>query len=119
MKTRAELAATARADGKSWSDLCEQVGADRMDEPGPMGEWTFGDMSGHLLGWRNRTIARIEAAGRGEPEPADPWPADLDDDDRINDWIKSRHAGRSGPQLAAEFGASYERLASAIEGLTD
>jgi hypothetical protein len=86
-----------------------------------MGEWTFGDMAGHLLGWRNRTISRLEAAGRGEPDPAPPWPAELpaDDDDAINDWIREQHAGRSAEQNVADYDASYDRLAAAIESISE
>ena len=76
-------------------------------------------MAGHLLGWRNRTIARLEAFSRGEPDPPDPWPAELDDDDAINEWIRSQHADRTPNQLVAECGASYDRLTSVIESMPD
>ena len=69
---------------RTWS---QDVGEDRMTEPGPMGAWTFKDLSAHLLGWRDRTIARLEAAAEGRTEPPAPWPAELDDDDSINAWI--------------------------------
>ena len=95
-----------------------------------MGEWSFADMAGHLLGWRNHTIARLEAAGRGEPEPAAPWPSEIVDDDRfsgpdladpvtINAWIHEQHAGRSPEQLVGDYDASYDRLIAAIEALPD
>src|SRR5262249_14986178 len=81
-KTSAELLDAIREARRFWRSLTAEVGEARFDEPGPMGDWTFADMAGHLAGWRNRTIARVEAAGRGGPEPANPWPAELDDDDR-------------------------------------
>jgi len=93
MATRTEQTDKIRADQQFWRDLAAEVGPDRYAESGPMGDWSFGNMAGHLLGWRNRTIARLEAAGRGEGEPANPWPAELDaDDDRVNDWIHDQHA---------------------------
>ena len=119
MPTKADLIAAVHADQRFWRDLAAEVGPARYDDPGPMGEWSFGDVAGHLLGWRNRTIARLEAAGRGEPEPAAPWPADLDDDDRINDWIREHHAGRSAAQNVADYDASYDRLAAALEALPE
>ena len=119
MRTRTEQTNMIRADQQFWRDLAAEVGPDRYAEPGPMGEWTFGDMAGHLLGWRNRTIARLEAAGRGEAEPANPWPAELDDDDIINDWIHEQHADRSPEQLVADYDASYDRLLRALEALPD
>ena len=118
MRTQAEQIAALRADQEFWRALAAEVGPARYAEPGPMGEWTFTDMAGHLAGWRERTISRVLAVARGEPEPAPPWPAGLDADDdvdRVNDWIRDRDAGRSPEQLVAEYDASYDRLIEALE----
>src|SRR6478672_11440810 len=119
MRTKAEQVAAIRADQQFWRALAAEVGPDRYAEPGPMGEWSFGDMAGHLLGWRRRTIARLEAAARGEPEPAPPWPTELDDDDVINDWIREQHAGQVPAQLVQDYDASYDALAAAIDSLPE
>lgn len=101
----------------AWSDLVAAVGPDRMLEPGPMGDWTFKDLAAHLTGWRERTIARLEAAGRGEPEPPAPWPAALTEDDAINDWIQAQHQDRSVSDVLADADASYLRLSMAVQSL--
>jgi hypothetical protein len=119
MRSRSEQIAAIRADQQIWRDLAAEVGPDRYTEPGPMGEWTFGDLAGHLLGWRNRTITRLEAFSRGEPDPPDPWPAELDDDDSINDWIHSHHGDRSPEQLVGDYDVSYDRLIGALESIRD
>jgi hypothetical protein len=123
MRTKDEAIGALRADQQFWRDLADRVGPDRYTEPGPMGEWSFGDMAGHLLGWRNRTIARLEAFSRGEPEPPNPWPAELDDaadgDDSINDWIRVQHAGRTPAQLVADYDAAYDRVIAALETMSD
>ncbi len=119
MRTKAEQLAAIRADQQFWRALAAEVGPDRYAEPGPMGEWSFGDMAGHLLGWRRRTIARLEAAARGEPEPAPPWPPELDDDDVINDWIHEQEAGQPPAQLVRDYDASYDGLAAAIDALPE
>jgi hypothetical protein len=119
MRTKAEAVAALRADQQFWRDLATRVGPDRYADPGPMGEWSFGDLAGHLVGWRNRTIARLEAFARGEQEP-NPWPAELDgDDDAINDWIHDQHAGRTREQLVADYDASYDRIVAALERMPD
>jgi len=120
-KAQAELAARVRSDRQVWRDLVAAAG-DRTEEPGAMGEWTFGDLAGHLAGWRNRRCAMLEAAGRGEPVPPDPWSAEISDDEdieAINVWIREHDRDRSAAELIADFDASYERLAAAIEALPE
>jgi len=119
MRSKAEQLAVLRADQQFWRDLAAEVGPERYAEPGPMGEWSFGDLAGHLLAWRNRTIARLEAAGRGEPEPVAPWPRQMVDDDAINDWIRREDAGRSSEELVGAYERSYDRLAAAIDALPE
>jgi hypothetical protein len=119
LRTKAEQIAGIQADQRFWRELAAEVGADRYAEPGPMGEWSFGDMAGHLLGWRNRTISRLDALGRGEPDPPTPWPAELDDDDVINDWIREHDAGRSPEELVAAYDRSFDRLAAAIDAVPE
>ena len=118
------LAATIDAEHRAWRDRIAEIGEDRMTEPGPMGEWTFRDLVVHLLGWRERTIARLEAVAAGRPDPADPWPAELDDDDAINDWFQAQGADRSVRDVLDAADRSYERLGAALasipaETLTD
>jgi len=123
MRTRAEQIAAIRADQQFWRDLAAEVGPDRYTEPGPMGEWSFGDMAGHLVGWRNRTLARLEAFSRGEPDPPNPWPPELDDNDdddaAINTWIHNHQGGRSPAQLVGDYDASYDRLVAILETMPD
>jgi hypothetical protein len=99
---------------RAWREVVDQVGMDRMDEPGPMGAWSFRDLAWHLLAWRERTIAKLEAGAAGEPMPPDPWPDGLEDDDAINDWMQEQGRGRSTAEVLAGIDASHERLANAL-----
>jgi hypothetical protein len=123
VRTRAEQVAGIKADQQFWRDLAAEVGHDRYAEPGPMGEWSFGDLAGHLTGWRNRTINRVNAFARGEPDPPNPWPAELDanvgGDDPVNAWIHAQHAGRTPAELVGEYDASYDRLIAALDSVPD
>ena len=114
-RTKEELVAEIRADRRFWRALVDEVGRDRMDEPGPMGEWTFRDLAAHLAGWRNHRIALLEAQGRGEPLPPPPWPAEFEDDDDINAWIYARAHGRELDEVLADYDGTFERLARALE----
>ncbi len=102
-----------------WRALVAEVGEDRMLEPGPMGEWSFKDLAAHLLGWRDWTIARLEAASAsGGPKPRRPWPAGTDDD-AVNDWIQAQNADRSVPDVLRAIDESYDRLAAALGALPE
>jgi uncharacterized protein (TIGR03083 family) len=106
-------------DEQFWRDLAAEVTPERFDEPGAMGEWTFGDVAGHLLGWRNRSITRFEALARGE---SDPLSEDVEGDDQVhvmNDRIREAHARRSAAELVAAYADSYDRLIRALEALPD
>jgi hypothetical protein len=118
---RKRIVADIQAERAWWADLVNEIGEDRMTEPGPMGDWTFKDLASHLLGWRDRTIARLEAAAAGRDEPPNPWPAELGDeeDDPINAWIHERTRDRPLRDILDDVDRSYERLASAIAALPD
>jgi hypothetical protein len=107
------------AERQYWRDLVAEVGEDRMEEPGPMGEWSFKDVAAHLLGWRERTIGRLEAAAEGRSEPAPPWPSNLTEDDDINDWFHERDRERDLHEILAEVDRSYERVRAAVEAMPD
>ena len=116
---RAELVALCQRERQVWRDLVDEVGVDRMTEPGPMGPWSFKDLAAHLLGWRDRTIDRLGAAADGRETPAPAWPSDLDDDDSINAWIQARSDARSVRDVLDDVDRSYERLANAIAALPE
>jgi hypothetical protein len=117
--TRADLIARIDRERAFWRELTDEVGRDRMTEPGPMGEWTFKDLAAHLLGWRERMIARLEAAAEGREEPNPKWPAELDGDDRINDWIQAQYQDRSVEDVLDQVDRTYVRVAAAVTALPD
>ena len=90
-----------------------------MNEPGPMGPWSFKDLAAHLLGWRDRMIDRLAAAADGREAPATPWPSELHDEDSINAWFQARSDGRSVRAVLDDVDRSYERLANAIAALPE
>jgi hypothetical protein len=110
-----------RADQTFWRALVAEVGRERMNEPGPMGEWTFKDLTAHLAAWRNYRIPMIVAVSRGEAMPEPPWPAGLADDDynAINAWLQERDSRRSLDDVLDDYDGSFERLAVALEGLPE
>ena len=119
--TNAKEALLARIQDERafWHALLAEIGEARMEQPGPMGEWTFKDLAGHLTGWRERTIARLEAAARGQEAPPAPWPAHLETDDDINGWIYQQNRDRPLRDVLSDADGSYERLAAALAALPE
>lgn len=112
------LLAQIRAEHASWRALLEEIGEERMEQPGPMGDWTFKDLVAHLGGWRERTLRRLEAGPDGE-EPPTLWPGNLTDDDEANAWIYEQNRNRPLHDVLADYDASFGRLAVAIAALPD
>lgn len=102
-----------------WRELVAEVGDDRMDEPGPMGDWTFRDLVSHLTGWRSYSISRLEAVARGEADAPFPWPPVLTTDDDINDWLRDTAARQSLAEVLAEHETTFGRLRAVIEEMPD
>ena len=120
MTTDAQRAAAAgiRDERRRWRDMVDAVGPARLDEPGAMGEWTFGDLAAPLAGGREHRLRELEAAARGEAAPGPPWPPGLEQDDDINDWIHRHQSGSVQDRIDA-YDATFERLATAIEALPE
>lgn len=118
-RSRGELVREIHEEQEIWRSIVSEVGRDRMDEPGPMGAWTFRDLAGHLAGWRNRRLAQLEARARGAADPPPAWSPELDDDDAINAWIRRRDEGRTTDDLVADYDRSFDRLAAVIEALPE
>jgi Mycothiol maleylpyruvate isomerase N-terminal domain len=115
--TKDVILAKIKADKGAWQELVADVPAERMGEPGPMGDWSFRDLVSHLLSWRNRTIGRLQAAAQEAPRPPAPWPAGISDDEPINAWLRDQDAGRTADDLLTAYAASFARVTSAVAAL--
>ena len=118
MATRADLLQTIERERAAWQALLAEVGEGRMQEPGPMGVWSFKDLAAHLLASDARLLARIAAGPDGTPAPA-PWPASLEGDDEINAWIQAHYRDRTLREVLAEMDRSHARFAALIETIPE
>lgn len=117
MGSKEEVLTRIAAQQALWRDLVTEVGHERMERPGPMGDWTFKDLAAHITGWRERTIGRLQAGPGANPPP--PWPAEMTNDDEINEWIYARHRDRPLLAVLDEADASFTRLSAAIRALPE
>jgi hypothetical protein len=119
MMDRAELISGLKEENERWLALLDQIDPARMDQPGVTGPWSVKDIVAHLTGWRRRTVARLQAECRGEPEPPAPWPAHLKSEDEINAWFYEANKGRSVGEVLDDSEQVFEALLAAIECLPE
>jgi hypothetical protein len=107
-----------------WEALLTEVGPERMAVPGAAGDWTFKDVAAHLNGWRVRTVARLEAAARGQEPPPPHWPAEYDDDtdegvEAINRWMYEQDRNRSADEILAQSRDQFRRMRDAVAAVPE
>jgi hypothetical protein len=117
--TKAAVLEAIDAEHAYWEALVADVGLERMEDQAFAGGWSFKDIVAHLMGWRMRTVERLEAASRGEPDPPPPWPVNLEEDDEINAWIYEREKDRPLPDVLQTASTSFVRLRNAIDALPE
>jgi hypothetical protein len=119
--TKGKLIDWARRERAGWELLLADVGEAHMNEPGPMGGWTFRDLLAHLMVWQQYAQAPLEQALLGEC-PAPPWPADLNpeqDQNRINQIIYERTRDLPWPALLSEARAIWMQLEDGLFALSE
>lgn len=119
MMKKSELLKGLKEEYQQWEALLDQIGPARMDQSGVTGQWSIKDIIAHLTGWRRRTVARLQAVQRGDPEPPPPWPAHLQTDDEINAWIYEANREHSVGEVLDDSHQVFQQLLAAIEGLPD
>lgn len=124
--TTGEAAWLDRIEGarRTWEEIVSEVGDAGMDRPGAAGEWTFKDVAGHLNGWRELTVDRLEAVARDEAPPPMPWPDDLNYEtdegvEAINRWLHARNRDRPAADILAESREQFARMRAAVETISE
>lgn len=117
--SKAEFLRDLDEENRQWESLLNSFDETRMEQPGVAGHWSIKDIVAHITSWRRRTVARLQAVAKGEPEPGPMWPENLTDDDEINAWLYEREHGKSPQQTLGESRQVFQQLRSAIEALPD
>jgi len=116
---KSELMNWLQEQYQQWEILLDEIGPRRMDQPGVNGDWSMKDIVAHLTGWNRWLVARLQAVGRGEPEPHPPWPVDLKTEDEINAWIYESNRRRSVREALEETHQVHQQLLAVLERLSD
>lgn len=119
--THAHVIAAIDRERSHWENLAGDVGRERMDEPGVMGEWTFKDLAVHITAWQDHNTRALEAEIAGQPVPKPVWPETLDDEDydSINAWFRDENDDRSLDDVLHDASDAYRRVADAVGKLSE
>ena len=112
---KSELLNWLQEEYRGWEDLLDQIGPERMEQPGVNGDWSMKDMLAHLTGFQPKANASLQAALRGESEPPPPWPAHLQTDDEINAWIYESNRGRSLGEVRDDSRRVFQQLINIVQ----
>jgi hypothetical protein len=116
---KSELLDWLHTEQRQWLAFLDQIGPERMAQPGVAGDWSMKDIIAHVSDWQPWMISRLKAAQRGEPQPTPPWPAQLQTDDEINNWIYEANRGRSVREVLDKAQHGFQQLLAAVEDLPD
>src|SRR3954453_196876 len=85
-----QLIASLQSEQAAWLALLDEIGEENMTQPEVAGGWSIKDIVAHITGGRRRTVLRFRAALDPTVNMTPDWPAELDEDDEvdeINAWI--------------------------------
>lgn len=122
MMNKSQLLTRIEEERVFWERLLAEVGEARMEQQGATGDWTFKDVAAHLVMWRQRTIAQLEAAHRHQPPTPPLWPAFLDEEkeaEQINQWIYLTNQDRPLSDILNESRRQFQQLAALVEALPE
>jgi hypothetical protein len=117
--SKAELLRDLDEEYKQWEALLAEIGGQRMEQPGVAGHWSVKDIVAHITSWRRRTVQRLQSVVSGEPLPPPPWPADLKEDDAINDWFYERERGKSVRDVLDDSRRTFQQMRAALDAIPE
>lgn len=115
--SKSELLQWLVQSDQEWQALLDQIGLERMEQPGVNGDWSMQDIVAHLSDWNLHLLNCFGAALRGKPEPPPPWPPHLETDDEINAWIYETHRERAARDVLDEARQINAQLYALVEDL--
>jgi hypothetical protein len=116
---KTELLNWLQDEYRQWKSTLDSIEPERMEQPGVAGDWSVKDLVAHLSGWNRYLVSRLRAVQSGQLEPTPPWPADLQEEDDINEWIYDSNAGKSLKDVLAEADQTLQELFSTVQAFPE
>ena len=108
-----------RDEQAAWEALLNEIGEAHMTQPEVAGGWSIKDIVAHVTGWRRRSVRRLQALLKHEPDFSPPWPPELREDDEINAWIYQANCNRSLAEVLSESRDVFQQLVETLDAFSE
>ena len=117
--SKTQLLVELHDENAYWQALLDDIGEANMIQPAVAGGWSIKDIVAHITGWRRRTVRRLQAVLKHEPDFTPPWPPELQEVDEINAWIYESNRDRPLVDVLSDSREVFQQLVAAIGGFSD
>ncbi len=120
--SKKQLLAELQSEQAAWLALLDEIGEENMTQPEVAGGWSIKDIVAHITGWRRRTVNRFRAALDPSTDMIALWPAELHEDDEvdeINAWIYKVNRDRPLADVLNDSHEVFQQLVAAVDALSD
>ncbi len=120
--SKKQLLAEMQSEQAAWLALLDAIGEQNMTQPEVAGGWSIKDIVAHITGWRRRTVLRFRAALDPTVDMTPYWPAELDEDDEldeINAWIYMANRDRPLADVLNDSHEVFQQLVAEVSALSD
>jgi hypothetical protein len=117
--SKIQFLAELQQEQASWQTLLDEIGKANMTQPDVAGGWSIKDLVAHLTGWRRRTVKRLQAALKHEPDFSPPWPSELQADDAINAWIYEANRDRPLADVLSDSRDVFHQLMETLDTFSE
>ena len=120
--SKKQLLAEMQSEQAAWLALLDETGEENMTQPEVAGGWSIKDIVAHITGWRRRTVLRFRAALDPTVDMTPDYPAELDEDDevdQINAWIDKANRDRPLADVLNDSREVFQQLVKACDALSD
>jgi len=120
--SKKQLLAELQSEQAAWLALLDEIGEENMTQPEASSDWSIKDIVAHITGWRRRTVLRFRAALDPTVDVISYWPAELDEDDEvdeINAWIYKANQDRPLADVLTDSREVFQQLVAEVSALSD
>src|SRR6266581_2993393 len=120
--SKKQLLAEMQSEQAAWLAMLDEIGEENMTQPEVAGGWSIKDIVAHITGWRMRTVLRFRAALDPTVDMTPDYPAELDEDDevdQINAWIYKANRDRPLADVLNDSREVFQQRVAEVSALSD